>query len=170
MTGQPLDFALVGAGFFGLDDGSGNLKYTRNGNFTISVEGNRAYLVSRLDGSYVLDAKGREISLTRNEGESTYDLTDVIERLGVFNTPNPYGMERAEGSCLRATDKSGPARSIVDSKNGPEYEIRGGTLENSSVDLGTEMLNVIQAQRAYQLNSKIVQTADQIEEMVNNLR
>lgn len=167
MTGQELDFAIVGEGFFALDDGEGGRKYTRNGNFTISVEGNKAFLVSRLDGCYVLDERGRRIQLSKKDNSEVYNTGDVLEKLGVYSFSNPYGLERANGSCFTETDISGRAKSITGEDT---YEIRGFTLENSSVNIGDEMMNIIQSQRAFQMNSKIVQTADQIEEIINNLR
>lgn len=170
MTGRSLDYAIVGDGLFALQNAAGERKYTRNGNFGISPQGNKAYLVSNLDGSYVLDNKGKRIELTKNEGTETYDLTGMEEKLGVFYFQNPNGMGRADGSCFTESELSGRAKSAFNDKNAPLYEVRGGTLENSATDLSTEMVNVIQAQRAFQMNSKIVQTADQIEEMVNNLR
>ena len=63
-TGLDLDYALIGDGFFAVERPSGNIEYTRNGAFDISIEGNKGYLVTA-DGSHVLDAAGRPIELQR---------------------------------------------------------------------------------------------------------
>lgn len=169
-TGRSLDFALVGDVFFALDDGSGTRKYTRNGAFTISAEGKKGYLVSSLDGSYVLDKRGRRIELDKMEGSEVFSTDGVLEELGVYSFQNPFGLARADGSSFTETDTSGRARVVSNSKDAKNYDIKGASLELSATNLGDEMINVIQAQRAFQMNSKIVQTADQIEEMINNLR
>lgn len=166
MTDQPLDFAIVGDGYFALDDGSGVRKYTRNGNFSVSSEGKNNYLVSRMDGSYVLDGRGRKITVTKGD-KGDYDTAAVSDALGVYTFNNAFGLQRANGACFTESDNSGRAKSITGTD---AYDLRTSTLENSGVNLGDEMLNVIQSQRAFQMNSKIVQTADQIEEMINNLR
>lgn len=170
MTGQALDFAIVGEGFFALDDGSDVRKYTRNGAFTISAEGKKGYLVSATDGSYVLDNRGRRVELEATGDGATFSAEGLIEKLGVYNFPNPYGLTRANGSSFTESEKSGSAKSAANNKDNQPYEIKGGTLEFSATNLGDEMITVIQAQRAFQMNSKIVQTADELEDMINNLR
>lgn len=167
MTGELLDFAIVGDGFFALENTDGALKYTRNGNFNISVEGRNNYLVSRLDGSYVLDANEQRIDVPVDESGS-FDTAAVEKKLGVFNFENPWGLRREDGASFSETDVSGEPVTLNGTYS--DYEIRGMTLENSSVDLANEMLEVIQAQRAFQMSSRIVQTADQMEDTVNNLR
>ncbi|MEG0752297.1 MAG: flagellar hook-basal body protein [Angelakisella sp.] len=170
-TGNALDFAIVGEGFFALQGADGERKYTRNGAFTVSVEGKKGYLVSSTDGSYVLDNRGRRIELeTSGADGGSFSAEGLTEKLGVYNFPNPYGLDRANGSSFTETEKSGRAKAVTNTKDNPSYDIKGSTLEFSAVNLGDEMINVIQAQRAFQMNSKIVQTADQIEEMINNLR
>lgn len=168
MTGNALDFAIVGEGFFALDDGSDTRKYTRNGAFTISPQGKKGYLVSATDGSYVLDNRGRRIELEADGG--TFTAEGLTEKLGVYNFPNPYGLTRANGSSFTESENSGAAKSVANTKNNQHYDIKGGSLEFSATNLGDEMITVIQAQRAFQMNSKIVQTADEIEDMINNLR
>ena len=69
-------------------------------------------------------------------------------------------------TCFALTESSGEATA---DRNGSGRLIQGA-LEQSSVDLSDEMVNVIQAQRAFQLNAKMVQTADELEQVINNLR
>lgn len=168
-TDQPLDFAIVGDGFFAVDRGGDEPEYTRNGAFSVSAEGRKGYLVTS-DGGYVLDARGRRITLSQLEGSAGYDISEVANSLGIYTFPNAHGLARADGSSFTATATSGEAKALNRTTNAGGYDLISGALEFSSVELGDEMINMIEAQRAFQMNSKIVKTADEIEEMINNLR
>lgn len=167
-TGNVLDFALIGDGFFAVDRGGENPEYTRNGAFTISVEGNKGFLATQ-DGGYVLDAKGKRIELDKKEGSERFEFENISQKLGIYTFPNPYGLQPANGGSFLETVISGEAKAF--SGNGEEpYTLIQFALESSSVDLSQQMADVITTQRAFQFNAKIVQTADQIEEIVNSLR
>lgn len=166
-TEQPLDFALVGDGFFAVER-NGRTEYTRNGAFDISLEGDKGFLVTA-DGGYVLDSKGKHIELPRDENTNLFKLDDLPEQLGIYNFRNPYGLEPTDGSGFLETAISGEAQVVEpDSEDAPD--LRSSTLEMSGVNLADQMVNVIITQRAFQFSAKMVQTADQIEEMVNTLR
>ncbi len=166
MTGNQLDFAIDGEGLFALQNNDG-VRYSRNGEFTISAEGQRGYLVSALDGAYVLDAIGRRIELPKVNNSVGFDVSNLTDRIGVYTFNNVYGLKRDAGSSFIETEQSGQAASITGSAR---YKMISGALENSNVQVSDEMLNVIQAQRAYQMNSTVVRTADEMEELINNLR
>lgn len=168
-TGNALDFALVGDGFFAVERNE-RLEYTRNGAFNISVEGNKGFLVAS-DGGYVLDGRGKRIELTRKEGSNMFDTDPIAEKLGVYQFPNPYGLMTASGSSFVETDISGEPR-VVKANNPKDlpYQLVQSSLEFSNVDISQEMVGVIITQKAFQFNAKMVQTADQLEEIVNNLR
>lgn len=179
-TGNPLDYAIMGDGFFAVDR-AGEIQYTRNGAFDISLEGDQAFLVTT-DGAYVLDGSGARIELprqtsgTEDTGSASsvkgFDLTGVKNMLGVYYFPNVYGLEATNRSSFLATDTSGVAVSSTDATGGATgtHYLIESALEQSSVELPTEMANMITAQRAYQFSSKLVQTADELEEILNNLR
>ena len=166
-TGYPLDFAILGEGFFAVDNG-GSVEYTRNGAFELQIQGKTAYLVTQ-DGSYVLDNKGKQIKLKVDENGMP-DMEGLSDKLGVYFFSNPYGLTPADSSRYLASTNSGTPTAARGRANEPEYEIKQYALEVSSVDLSDEMVEMIQAQRAFQLNSRVVQTADQIDEIINNLR
>lgn len=168
-TEFPLDFALLGDGFFAVDRGGEAPEYTRNGAFNLTVSGKNGYLTTS-DGGYVLDRKGKAIKLSMKK-DGSLDLEGITDKIGVYSFPNPYGLARADASSFRETDISGEAKAIVrGKKNETPYQLISGSLEVSAVELGDEMVNVIQSQRAFQFNSRMVQTADQMEEIINNLR
>lgn len=161
-TGLALDFALMSDGFFAVENPDGERVYTRNGAFDISLEGKGGYLVDD-QGRYVLDSRGRHIEIPMKE-DGTFDLTGVKDLLGVFVFSNPYGLEPINNTVFRETEISGAAQEAE------EYLIRAQALEGSGVHLADEMTNMIVTQRAYQLSARIVRTADEMEEIVNNLR
>lgn len=179
-SGRDLDFALNGEGFFALDDGSGVTKYTRNGAMAISVEEDANYLVA-FDGSYVVDAEGQKIAIpyaleespNSAEGEFTGDIdTDRLKKtIAVYDFSNKYGLTQIDSTRFQESSLSGAPLLMQDEETGQSTaSMLVGVLEASNVDLGTQMTNMIVIQRAYQLNAKVVQTADQIEEIVNSLR
>lgn len=176
-SGNMLDFGILGDGLFAVRHADGNVEYTRNGAFDISIEGGgrrgeKGYLVTA-DGSYVLDARGRTIELTRPTEDSPFDISDLSERIGIYDFPNPYGLENAPGSCLKETETSGAAVAINDGKEhftGRHYQLVQSALEQSGVNLSDEMVSVITTQKAFQLNARMVQTADELEQVINNLR
>ncbi len=167
-TGLSLDFAIVGDGFFQVEN-RGQIEYTRNGAFYLSVEGANATLVTG-DGAYVLDKNGNRITLTIGT-DGSYRTDDLLDRLGVYGFPNQYGLTPQNNARFTVSGNSGDAMLLGQGGTGQKaYEVVQGALEFSSVDLGREMVNVIMAQRAYQMNSRVVQTADQMAEVVNNMR
>ena len=172
-SGEKLDFAFLGEGFFAVQRPSGDIEYTRAGAFDISIEGKKGFLVTG-DGSHVLDAKQKPIELTRDSEDGPFDLDGLKEKIGIYDFPNPYGLEHSTGVCFKATGESGEAVVIEQGKKLPYegriYDLRQMALEQSAVDLGDEMVNVIVSQRAFQLNARMVQTADELEQVVNNLR
>lgn len=166
-TGRGTDFALMGDGFFAVKDASGEIKYTRSGNFHISVERERRYLVSA-DGSHVLDSKGKAIEVP---GDNV-DFYSLSEEIGIYDFPNPFGLMPQRGSMFKPTDNSGEAEAIKIGKVKGErkYQVISGALEQSAVELSDEMVNVILTQKNFQLSAKVVQTSDEMEQVINNLR
>lgn len=180
-TGVDLDFAMVGDGFFAIDRGGKKPEYTRNGAFTISDDDGDRYLVTS-DGGYVLDSSGSKIEIPEEKVKSssssskskavpTIDYKELMNQIGIYKFGNPYDLQPVGSSSFVPTETSGKitSSSLEESETGLP-EILRGYLESSSVDLSKEMVNMIQTQRAFQFSSKIVKTADEIEEVINNLR
>ena len=150
--------------------GEGGLQYTRNGAFDISMEDGDAYLVTT-DGAYVLDGEGERIQLTKG-ADGTFDLDALAQQIGIYQFANPFGLQPASGGRFIPTQTSGAARRPEDRDEDEEqpYRLISGALEQSAVELSDEMVMVISTQKAFQFSARIVQTADQIEEIINNLR
>lgn len=164
-TGYGMDFAIMGDGYFAVEH-EGERMYTRNGAFNISVEGRRGYLVNSA-GDYVLDTRGKRVMLTSDRDTQQFDLSNLSEQIGVYRFDNPYALTATSGGFL-ATPEAG--RVTSDTKGELPYTLIQNALESSAVDLSETMTEIITAQRAYQFNARVVQTGDQIEEILNGLR
>mgnify|MGYP002409826119 CR=1 FL=1 len=169
-TDIPTDCAILGEGFFAIEDREdGTITYTRDGCFGLSVDGSNAYLVNGA-GNYVLGEDEDRIEI--EEAKTTTDSNGKItaeggfdsKQLGVFVFTNKYGLELAGGNQYRTTEASGEAEALE------EPDIRTGYLENSRVQLAQEMVKMIEASKGFSFGSKIVQTADEMEKIINQLR
>ncbi len=163
MTNRELDFVCPTGGFFAVSNSSGDIKYTRDGSFYLSNNGNGEWGIVTADGSAVLDYDKQKITITANE-DGVLDGTEVFEKLGVFSFTNPYGLEAAGGNKYRQTESSGEATANED------LDKLSGALELSTVNIAEQLVKMIQLQRSFQLNAKMIQTSDEIENIVNNLR
>ncbi|MGN0620674.1 MAG: flagellar hook-basal body protein [Porcipelethomonas sp.] len=163
-TGYDLDYAIHGDGLFAVES-RGDIEYTRNGAFDLSIEGDSAYLVAD-DGAYVLDQNYNRIVVPFKPGTNTIDPDGLADRLGVFSFSNPYGLRRMDYERFQPTNISGEAENA--DKAG--YNIFEKTVERSNVDVAKEFADVIVSQKAYQFSARVVTTADEIEQVANSLR
>lgn len=155
-TGRALDLAIEGPGFFKVRSSGGEARYTRDGSFQISPERGRSYVVTA-QGDYLLDISDAPISFNGSP--------DTLARQAALVTfSNPEGLEAAGGGRYLETAASGPARPLFDGT------IRQGYLEGANLQLAEELTAIIQTQRVFQLNARVVQTADAMAETTNNLR
>jgi len=169
-TDRPLDLAIEGEGFFELGDIDGELVYTRNGSLHLDDAG---YLVNA-DGLFVRDIDGGNIWAPY--GTHTIDIdtngvvtfvTDEYETsylLGLYTFRNVTGLLSAGNGNYAESVASGEKRPAE------EAVIRQGMLELSNVNLAEEMTRLIRTQRAFQLASRALTTADEMEGIANNLR
>ena len=177
--------AINGDGFFAVRGADGNTYYTRNGDFKLSVgaDGNLTLVTS--DGFPVLDTNGNSIQvpggvnaskmMVTSEGAFGYldaqnNFVDLNQSIGLFQFNNPAGLEKLSNSLLNVTDASGQPLNEANTPNLVLSSIRQGYLEGSNVQVADEMVNMIVAQRAYELNSKAIQASDEMLQQANNLR
>lgn len=169
-TENPLDVAISGRGFFVVRGPSGEVYYTRDGSFKRDSSG--ALVTS--DGNRVEVAGARplpdtdSIIITR-DGRLTFmdDQGNEVDAgsLVIVQFDNPAGLEKVGHNLYRASTASGAAnRSLAGSS------IEQGYLEASNVQVVDELVSLITAQRAYELNAKAVQASDEMLSIVNNLR
>lgn len=174
-TGQKQDYAIIGDGFFGLyDPASGEVSYTRDGSFTLS-EFQRQKRGE--DGEIELDEEGLPVTETvymLSDGLGRFVLndrgavTEVTDReakqpVGVFDFVNTDGMLRMGDNRYLPVEKNGQVRFGAGT-------VRQGVLEASNADLAEQITKVIEAQRTFSYNLRMVTTSDELESTVNNLR
>lgn len=164
-----LDFAIMGDGFFATQL-NGTTAYTRDGSFTISLENGTPYLVTQ-EGRYVLDAQGQKITIPSATGDDAkngvqYDYEAVRQKLGIYHFNHPGALQPISGNNYGETELSGKA---TVSANETSSVVRMA-LENSGANMMDEMVDMISAQRAYQISARVLQTADENEQTINNLR
>ena len=178
-------FAVVGDGFFAVRGEDGQTYYTRNGNFVWSKDNNSITLTTT-DGLPVLDSNGNKVSFSgeyiasnisiSGDGEICYpdgknNAVSLGIRIGLHQFQNPSGLEKSGGSLFSATAASGAA---INERNLPagvkRSDIRQGYLEGSNVQVADEMVNMIVAQRAYEMNSKAITTTDEMMQTANQLK
>lgn len=177
-THNDLDLAIDGDGFFVVRDQRDNLYFTRDGSFKLSIEDGEARLVTS-DGYFVQGDIG-DVELGQNiadifvtpDGVISVQRVDTgeIEEIGslmLVKFPNPAGLESAGKNLYKETAASGE---YIEAFEGDAGEILQGFLETSNVQIVEEMIKMITAQRAYEINSKSIQTADDMLQMANNLR
>lgn len=178
------DFALEGDGFFAIRGVDGQTYYTRNGSFTWSIDGFGNTMLADAEGCPVLDREGNAIYVPEgatseamtfsDDGSIGYKLedgtyVDLNQRFGLYQFTNPSGLENLSYSRLEVTEASGLP--ILEGTNGTtESKVIQGYLEGSNVQVANEMVNLIIAQRAYEMNSKAIQTSDQMLQTANELK
>ena len=172
-TGNTYDIAIQGSGFYKITLPDGTNAYTRDGSFLVNSDGNlvtnQGYLVT---GVGQIDPKATNVSVgTDGTISATVNGAAVkISPITIATFPNPQGLYSLGDNLFQATAASGNA---VDGQTPGQNGIgtlSQGYVETSNVQVVEEMVNMIQAQRAYEINSKAIQTADQMMQMANNLR
>lgn len=170
-TGRPLDVAIEGEGFFQVQMPNGTTAYTRDGSFQISDQGTLVVAGGHtvMPGIKVPDDVS-EITISRGGIVSGTKGAETVElgRLELARFPNSSGL-LAMGENLY-TETSASGQPVV---GFPEDEGMGrliqGHLEGSNVEIVQEMVEMISAQRAYELNSKAIKAADEMSEVANQI-
>ncbi len=165
-TGGDLDMAIEGNGFLEVTLPDGRAAYTRDGALKRTGDG----LIVTADGypvvpNITIPADTRSISINADGEIYAYfgDRVDA-ELLGQFNVSgftNPKGLEAIGSNLFLETEASGPAAVSTPGQDGLGV-LRQGYLEDSSVDAVKEITDLIQAQRGYELNSKVISASDQM--------
>ena len=173
-TDRPLDLALEGEGFFQVQLPDGTLGYTRDGSFTISDQGT---LVTH--GGYtvapgiVMPPDSSAFTVSRQGIFSVVSAGDPlpveIGRIELVRFANAPGLLALGENLFRETAASGEPLTGFPQDPGFGRVIQGG-LEGSNVEIVQEMVDMITAMRAYEINSKAVQSAEQMAEIANNLQ
>jgi flagellar basal-body rod protein FlgG len=173
-TSNPLDVAIQGQGFFQIRQASGDLAYTRAGSFQLDRNGT------------VVDSNGNPLQPQITIPSNAQNVTIAQDGTVSFSTPgqtasqkggqiqlanfqNPAGLNSIGNNLYTATDASGDPQ--VANPGGPEGlgTLLQGYSEQSNVDVVSEFVNLIQSQRAYEANSRVVKAADEMYQQINQI-
>jgi len=173
-TGNQLDVAIQGEGFFAVEQANGEIAYTRDGSFKSDGSGN----IVTSDGYYVQPALTVPSDATavtiRENGDvviTTPSQTEsqIIGQIKLHNFINPAGLESIGANLYKETEASGQAVEGVPGVDG-YGTLAQKYLEASNVQVVDEMVNLITAQRAYEINAKAITTSDSMLQTANNLK
>lgn len=183
---NPAALAISGDGFFSYRNADGTQLYTRNGNFTWALNQGGGLVLTTAEGNQVLGANGNPIIVAGNRVASRITIggdglvyypddagvpQQVGGPIGLWQFNNREGLERVGSAAWRQTAASGVP---INENNAPagiqRSEIVQDYLEGSNVNVATEMVNLIVAQRAYEMNSTAIQTTDEMMQTANSLK
>jgi flagellar basal-body rod protein FlgG len=173
-TGNKLDLAIEGTGFFRIQRPDGSLAYTRAGNFRVDATGR---LVTQrgeiVEPGLTLPPDTLDLSIqadgTVSAKVSGRDAPQEVGRLELATFPNPAGLEAVGGNLFVQTVGSGEALAVRPGEQG-SGALSQGFLEGANVKAVDEMIDMISTQRAYELNSKVITTADQMLQRLVQMR
>ncbi|MDF1543634.1 MAG: flagellar basal-body rod protein FlgG [bacterium] len=173
-TGNPLDLAISGDGFFQIQHPDGSIAYSRDGAFKMSADGQ---LVNS-DGYYLVP----EVTIPNDAVSVSFGTDGVVEvlqfgqdsptqvgQIELARFVNPSGLSAIGRNLLIQTGASGDPQTDIPTQGGLG-QVDQGYLEMSNVKVVDEMVNMIVAQRAYEMNSKAIQTAEEMAAIANNLK
>ena len=183
-TENTFDFAIEGTGFFQVQRADGTIGYTRNGNFQVAI-GMNGLTLADASGNLVLDINGEPIIF-----DSNMDISSIVSdksgnlsykdengksialgsQIGIVQFSNPAGLNKTSDSMYAVSDASGEPMLEVNNDALTKSTLKQGYLESSNVTAVDEMVNLIVAQRAYEMNSKAITAADEMLQQANNLR
>lgn len=174
ITENPLDLAITGGGFFQIQMPNGETAYTRSGVFQINENGEIVNTQGfQLEPNIVVPRDAKAVEINEN-GEVFAEITGQVQlvNLGQIQLAtfiNPAGLEAVGDNLFMETAASGNAQISTPGADNAGY-VRQGALENSNVNVVEEITSLITAQRAYEMNSSVIRTSDEMLQQVSQLR
>jgi flagellar basal-body rod protein FlgG len=172
-TSSNLDVAIDGDGFFQLKKADGSYVYSRDGSFKMNSEGKIITSSGQyLDPEITVSDDTKSLTISR-DGVITAEMADgsseVLGNMELVKFINPAGLKALGDNLYSETEGSGEP--ILGTPGSDGFgEVHQGYLETSNVDIVEEMISMITAQRAYEINSKTVKTVEEMMQMANNLK
>ena len=174
LTGNSLDMVVQGKGFFQIRRPTGEVAFTRGGQFHLDRDGN---VVTQdgdpLEPQITIPPEAQSITIAA-DGTVSFSLpgqaaTQVAGQIQLANFVNPAGLNSLGRNLYAPTDASGEA--VVGNPAGQEGlgALLQGYVENSNVNVVEEFISMIVSQRAYEANTKVVRAADEMYQQVNNV-
>ncbi len=171
-TENALDVAINGRGFFQVEQPDGTLAYSRDGTFQLNDQGELVTASGyRIQPGITIPDAAQSITIgtdgtvsVRLPGQSS---TTQVGSLQTVDFINPVGLQPIGQNLFIETASSGTAQAGTPGQNGLG-QLQQGALEGSNVNVVSELVNMIETQRAYEMNSKAISTNDQMMQYINN--
>lgn len=164
-TNRPLDIAISGDGFLQVSMPDGDIRYTRDGSLQRNADGELVTSTGyRIEPAISIPTDATSIDIGK---DGSVNITDsagtqsVVGTIELARFPNPPGLSSEGDNLLAETDASGTATTGTAGENG-FGTIQSGFLEKSNVQMITELVNLITAQRAYETNSRAIRAGDEM--------
>ncbi len=173
-TQNPLDVAIQGDGFFRIQRASGDQAFTRAGNFRMDATGRLVTQQGELvEPGITVPPEATDITI-KADGTVSATLPGRVDpaelgQIELYKFVNPAGLSAIGGNLFSQTAGSGDGTRARPGQDG-SGSMSQGMLEGANVKAVEEMIDMISTQRAYELNSKVIQTADQMLQKLTNLR
>jgi flagellar basal-body rod protein FlgG len=174
-TNNPLDLVIQGQGFFQIRRATGDLAYTRSGNFHLNRDGQVVTIDGDLlDPPITIPQNALSVTIamdgTVSYSQSGQSASQQAGQIQLATFSNPSGLNSIGRNLFLPTDASGDP--VVGLPGGQEGlgQLLQGYVEQSNVSVVNEFINLIVSQRAYEANSKVVKAADDMYQQVNNLK
>ncbi|MHC4206390.1 MAG: flagellar basal-body rod protein FlgG [Planctomycetota bacterium] len=171
-TGRNLDIAISGEGFFQVTMPSGDKRYTRDGALQINANGELVTTTGYIiEPAITVPTDATSISIENDGGVNVTDpsgTTSVVGTLQLARFPNPSGLLSEGDNLLAETPASGTPTTGTAGDAGFGM-IQGGFLEKSNVQMVTELVSLITAQRAYEINSRAIKVGDDMLRTANEI-
>lgn len=171
-TGRSLDIAISGDGFLQITMPNGDIRYTRDGSLQVNANGqlvtSNGYTI---EPAVSIPTDAVSITIEKDGGINVTDSSGTQSVLGpvqLVRFPNPSGLSSEGDNLLSETEASGTPTTGTPGENG-FGSIQSGFLEKSNVQMVTELVNLITAQRAYEINSRAIRAGDDMLQTANNV-
>ena len=170
-TQSPLDLAISGDGYFQIAKGDGSLAYTRDGGFKISATGQLVTSSGALlQPAITIPNTASSVTIGR-DGTVSIELaaggSQVLGQIQIARFVNPSGLQSLGQNLMKDTPASGAPQVLAPGVGGAG-SLMQGSLEASNVNVVEEMVNMIETQRAYEINSKAISAVDGMLRFLNN--
>ncbi len=164
-TERPLDVALEGPGFIRVRDANGGTALTRDGSLQVNADGYLQTAGGQLLQPPIKVPQGVDESEISIAADGTVSVGKrQLGTISILTVTNRDGLQAAGENLFRATAASGAARAAEGTS------VQQGALESSNVDLGDATVEMMNAQRGYELNSRVIQTQDEVLAVANGIK
>ena len=171
-TKRPLDIAISGEGFLQVSMPNGDIRYTRDGSLQINANGELVTVSGyRIEPAISVPTDAASVGIGKDGGVNVTDAAgtqSVVGTIQLARFPNPSGLSSEGGNLYAETLASGTVTTGTAGESG-FGTIQSGFLEKSNVQMITELVNLITAQRSYETNSRAIRAGDEMLRQANQI-